>query len=395
METKVVEEEGAKLAVPAGSGEDPFHKLAFYNPKMSFNRSVSSLALGACNGLLGEFDKIWLVDGLCATGARGVRYALENSFVKKVFFVDANEHALKLCRKNLELNKLERRGVVLNSDLNEFFEEIDGTEETGKNKEVDFVEIDPFGTPATFLPSALEKTGGKNKRGLISVTATDLAALCGKEAKVCTRNYGSKPLKCSFSHEIALRILVNKIVEEAKKMGKNAAPIFSFYQGHAVKTICLVSDNNSLNSEEKLKNKIEKSKAGFVSLCRSCLGRKWGAKQEKKCACGNSMEIAGPLWLGEIAEKSFVEKMLELLPKREYSQQKQIQKMLCALKEEIGLPPFYFDLHELASKTRGPAPKNSEVIEKLEKQGFRVSATHFSPTGIRTDAPVEEIKKLF
>lgn len=382
-----VAEEGSKLIVPSGSEDDPFHKLAFYNPKMSFNRSVSSLALAALHETDSKFNKIVLLDGLCATGARGIRYALENSFVKKVFFVDANEHSLELLEKNLALNGLANKSVWVHSELNEFLE--------NSGEQFDFVEIDPFGTPAPFLEKAVEKIcfGGKADEGrgygVLSVTATDLAALCGKEEKVCVKNYGSKPLKCSFSHEIALRILVKKVVEAAEKLGRLAEPLFCFYHGHSVKTICRIS-------ELKEKKLVSEKNVGFVCFCRNCLSRTWGKTKVEKClSCGEKIDWAGPLWLGEASDKNLVEKMLELLKKRNYSEKKKIEKMLLSLKQEIGLPPFFYDLHEIAEKLSTFAPKTSEVIEKLKKAGFSASLTHCLPMGIRTDAPVKSVKEAF
>ncbi len=388
LETQQTTEEGAKLAVPSGSEKDPFHKLAFYNPRMSFNRSVSSLALAACNALDKKFDKITLLDGLCSTGARGIRYALENKFVKKVVFVDGNEHALELLEKNAKLNKLQKRSVLVHSDLNEFLE---NTEEA-----FDFIEVDPFGTPVPFLKNSLEKISfGKRKYGILSVTATDLAALSGKEQAMCVKNYSAKPMRCSFTHEISLRIVIAKIALEASALGLNAEPVFSFYQGHAVKTVCKISKavkgaNAKASAAKKLSENI-----GFVSLCRQCLHREWGKSKVEKCkACGGRMDWAGPLWLAETCRKEFIEKMIEIVKNRMYSDARQVKKMLSTMLAEFSLPPFFYDLHDLASKMGGLPPRNDEAIATLKAKGFSASLTHYDPKGIRTNAQVSEIALL-
>jgi tRNA (guanine26-N2/guanine27-N2)-dimethyltransferase len=46
------------------------------------------------------------------------------------------------------------------------------------------------------------------------------------------------------------------------------------------------------------------------------------------------------------------------------------------------------DLYNLAP------PKNQIIIEKLKEQGFEVSRTHFKPTAIRTNASVEEVRRI-
>jgi tRNA (guanine26-N2/guanine27-N2)-dimethyltransferase len=57
------------------------------------------------------------------------------------------------------------------------------------------------------------------------------------------------------------------------------------------------------------------------------------------------------------------------------------------------LTPFY-DLHELCSNMGTSSPKRDPVIEDIREKGYPVSRTHFSPTGFRTDAPIEDIKEI-
>jgi len=396
LETEATVEEKAKLVVPKGAAQDPFHKLAFYNPRMSFNRSISSLALSACGELLEGFHKIKAVDGLCATGARGVRYALENAFVNKVYFVDANPYATQLLRKNITANKLSRKAVVVEGELNEFF----GTQE---KHSFDFVEVDPFGTPVPFLQPAVQAV---RDGGVISVTATDLAALSGKEQATCIRNYASKPMRCGFTHDNALRIMMEKVSRTAAKDGRQAKPLFSFYQGHAVKTLMLLEKAPKTNKTKKANdsrvsktlNTANASNTGFISLCRNCLEHAYGQNKVEKCpACGTKMDYAGPLWLGRLCDDQFLAKMIELLPKKGFSQpnQNQIEKTLFALAAENTLPPFFFELHELASKIVRRPPKTADSVEALQKKGFTASTTHFSTTGIRTNATVKQIAETF
>ncbi|PSH01970.1 MAG: hypothetical protein BRC26_02685 [Nanohaloarchaea archaeon QH_8_44_6] len=57
------------------------------------------------------------------------------------------------------------------------------------------------------------------------------------------------------------------------------------------------------------------------------------------------------------------------------------------------LTPFY-DLHELCSIMGVQVPKREEVIGSIREKGYPVSRTHFSPTGFRTDAPIDDIKGI-
>lgn len=63
--------------------------------------------------------------------------------------------------------------------------------------------------------------------------------------------------------------------------------------------------------------------------------------------------------------------------------------------EEADGPPTFYDVHELAGRTGVSPPKIVELIPKFRKQGYFFSRTHFSGTGFRTDAPMDEIVEIF
>ena len=83
------------------------------------------------------------------------------------------------------------------------------------------VDIDPYGSPAVFLDSAVQciKEGGKVHVlaivcttkiislllmviGLLCVTCTDASVLCGNRSEVCFSKYGSVSLKTKYCHEM-------------------------------------------------------------------------------------------------------------------------------------------------------------------------------------------------
>ncbi|HLD75581.1 MAG TPA: hypothetical protein VI874_01060, partial [Candidatus Norongarragalinales archaeon] len=100
MKTVQVTEGSMRLFVPEESLTPPHKAAVFYNPNMAENRALSSLALGA---LLPDLNGSVLLDGFCACGARGIRYALDN-FLSKIVFLDANPDAMALARKNAKTN---------------------------------------------------------------------------------------------------------------------------------------------------------------------------------------------------------------------------------------------------------------------------------------------------
>ncbi|MBI5176736.1 tRNA (guanine(10)-N(2))-dimethyltransferase [Candidatus Micrarchaeota archaeon] len=368
-------EESAHLLVPAGSESDAFHKDVFYNPAMRLNRSLSSLALGAFirEGLL---EKPAVLDGLAATGARGIRYALENE-TGKVVFVDANPAAIPVLKKNIAKNKLAGKAKAVGDDLNAFL--------CKSWEKFDFVELDPFGSPVFFLNNAIRCV---SQKGILSVTATDLAKLCGKEQATCIRHYSSKPMRCPFSHELALRILIKKVVEAAAVHDVAAVPLFSFYHGHALKAF-FTCERRPQEASGLL------GQIAFAVLCRKCFHRGIEKFPPGKCPnCGAKTDCAGPLWAGETTRVGLSAKLIELNRKRNYADSKAIGKILEAINGENGLLPLFYDLHELSEKLSNHSPKTSEFVKKLRDAGFEAGATHYSPTGVKTNAPIGEMERL-
>jgi tRNA (guanine26-N2/guanine27-N2)-dimethyltransferase len=373
--TTRVREGAAELVVPNRSLTDPHHELAFYNPRMALNRSVSSLALGCALPSLygGE-----VLDGLCSLGARGLRYLLENPAVTRVTFVDANDHALPLLKRNLALNKIPRRKYRVEArDLNIALANSPGR--------FDAVELDPFGSPALYLESVLRRL---NKRALLSITATDLANLFGAKPRPAVRHYDARPLRTEYGHELALRILLGRIARSAAVYEYAAKPLLSFFEGHAAKAIVRV-ERSAPEADEVLKT------MGWVSHCPRCLHREAARLPKEECpSCGASYEHAGPLWLGALGEGAFLEAVERENRVRHYKDEERIGKLLAALREENALPLGFYDLHLLARRAGGRVPRTSAVVESLRAQGFRASATHVSPLGVKTDARAGEVLKV-
>ncbi len=78
----------------------------------------------------------------------------------------------------------------------------------------DVVDLDPYGTPAQLLDSAVQSVADG---GLLLVTATDMANLCGNNSVACFSHYGAYPLHRPYCHEQALRILLASLETTAAK----------------------------------------------------------------------------------------------------------------------------------------------------------------------------------
>jgi tRNA (guanine26-N2/guanine27-N2)-dimethyltransferase len=63
----------------------------------------------------------------------------------------------------------------------------------------DVIDLDPYGSPAEFLDGAVQSV---SDGGMLAVTCTDMAVLCGNHCEACYAKYGSMSLKGKFCHEM-------------------------------------------------------------------------------------------------------------------------------------------------------------------------------------------------
>ena len=114
----------------------------FYNPNMQLNRDISILI---CQHFLDiSKNKIIFLDGLAASGIRGVRFANELVGDFEIVVNDWDEESYSLIKKNIE--KYGFKNVEpCNMDLNVLLSE----------RNFDYIDIDPFGSPVYFIDSAL------------------------------------------------------------------------------------------------------------------------------------------------------------------------------------------------------------------------------------------------
>lgn len=88
----------------------------------------------------------------------------------------------------------------------------------------DVVDIDPYGSPTELLDMAVQSVA---HGGLMAVTATDMAVLCGNNAEACFTKYGSYSLHRDYNHEQALRILLACIAMHAARHKRVIEPVLS------------------------------------------------------------------------------------------------------------------------------------------------------------------------
>ena len=325
----------------------------FYNPVSAFNRSITVVLL---NSLPANQLRIGLP--MEATGVRGIRILKEVKKELVAEFNDISPQAAAAIRANLKLNKL--KAGVSNMDASQFL--------LG-SKGFDFIDVDPFGSPVPFLDAAVKRL---SRGGVLGVTATDTAPLAGTYPNACLRKYWAVPLRNSFMHETAVRILIRKVQLIGSQYDRCLTPIFSYYKDHYYR-LFLRCEKSKSRTDALLKQH------GWVLSCSKCLARFHSKDllQTKCLVCGARCEIAGPLWLGRLWELGLVKEMLK-------NCDDDTRPFIETVLSEARVSAIGFTtMGELGSRLRlGTIPKRGELIERLKAQGFRASQTHFSPEGI-------------
>ncbi len=350
-----------------GSIEIFSDKKTFFNTDAELVRDISVAVLAVFQKQFGK--EISVCDALSATGMRGLRYAKEVSGIKEVFLNDSNPIAVAAIKKNISLNKLKKICSASWKDANKLMQE----------RIFDFIDLDPFGSPAEFLDSAARSIFHK---GFVGITATDTAALCGSKPFAGLRKYGLLLRKTDFYQELGLRALITFSILTFARHDRAFIPVLSFAHKHYYRIFGKIAHAGEI---EKLLKQIN-----FVSYCRKCANRKFFA--ENICDfCKSKMEILGPIYLGKINDKSFCAEAENEIRKRNFKNSGLEIKLLRSLAEEAEAPPFYYELNLLCKLHKKNSQPIGKTIFNLKKKRFFVARTYLCPTAIRTSASLKEV----
>jgi len=383
METQIVDEGEVSLEVPklenyrkSSKEYVPSETEVFFNPVMEISRdlSVSSLQV-----LSRGIENLRICDALAGVGARGLRYSAEVKGVGKVVINDWEHEAAELIRRNVK-----RNGLSV-AEVRE--EEANGLLHNHRPR-FHVVDIDPFGTPVPFLDSSFSAI---SRRGIFLATATDTGPLCGAYRNACVRKYGAVPLRTPYSRELGLRIFIGSVQRRAAAYDLALRPALSHATQHFFRAHFQVSQG-AKKSDEVLREQ------GYVSHCFDCGRRVVNGglipRLPESCECGRDFEHSGPMWLGDFGDKDHLGKVIEDLKTRGFDLQGREEKLLKLCRAEVDGPATFYDLHEVSSRAGVSPPRFKAVIRDLEGRGFLVTRTHFSDTGIRTDASIEVLIEI-
>lgn len=386
-----------RLLVPAVSliGKVPPKVPAFFNPAAKLNRDISIVAYRAFMQDLKKSKKT-LADSFSGIGARALRVAVEAPEIEETHMNDINPIAIDLSKKAAELNSVTEK---CNFSINEVCKFLTArpTKENGAER-FGIVDLDPFGSPSQYIDCVLRAV---LDRGLISITATDTAVLCGVYRDVCFRKYYGRPINNHYANETALRLMTSLIALTASRLDLAIHPLFAHANLHYLRVYIEVSISSS--QANKVYDNI-----GYLRHCFRCGNRNVIMEYDKSevCElCGNGFSLGGKLWISRLFDKNFIKKMTSYYDNDELKNTTSnssdtntsndiIKKILAICLNEIDDIPHYFRADEISSKLKKSPRPLQNVIEKLSTAGYRASKTSLNTSAFKTDARIDQILSL-
>ncbi len=387
--TEKVKEGSAEVIVPkldafvSNSSEyAPSKAPVFYNPVMELNRDIAVLAVKSYQKMVNK--QISVCEPLASSGIRGVRLGVEVSDISQIVIGDINQKAIELANRNVHLNGLEAIISVNYMEANLLLSQYGVP-----RKRFDVIDVDPFGSPVPYLDASLRAL---RNSGLLALTATDLAPLCGVHSRACQRKYGGKPLRTEYCHELAVRLLSGCVAATAAKYDIGIRVLFSHSNDHYIRVYTQIK-YGAKKGDSSIAN------LGYILHCFNCFHREFTKKPFSKrienCPeCNSKMNWAGPLWLGDIFDERFCDLLVEENRHVAFKNSRKISKMITLVKTEATESATYFVIDKISDKLSLPVPSVFSLINKLHEKGFRAIPTHFNSRGIRSNAPALVIQEL-
>lgn len=377
-ETRIIQEGQASCTVS---------KSVFYNPVQEINRDLSILFLQCMANRHSGEQPIKLLESLAASGLRAARYATE--LPKDKFCLHANDHDVNAFQ-SLKDNLKELPVTVHCADACDLLR---------RQMMFNVVDIDPYGSPARFLESAVL---GLRRPGVLMLTATDAAVLCGAgpaQRACCLDRYSSLPLPNNSScHEFGIRILIYALAQHCARMNASLTPLLSMSVDFYFRLFVQLKRTQADSRNQML------DMCGYCIYCPNCRSTQIRSIRENEtlCAmtkcefCKTGLKTAGPLWIGQIHCQETVNEMLEqcLLADCKLHTKPRIVGILSIISEELNKSPLYFVPSHLCKCLKVITPSTRELRSAIVNAGYAVSSTHCSKEGLKTDAPYSVIWTL-
>lgn len=374
----------------------------FYNPVQETNRDFSVAMIKTFQKLREADQKtpggrnISILEALSATGLRTIRYWKEIDSVGKIVANDIDGAAVEAIRRNFEYNDLPGEVEVSHADATALM-----YQHRDEANKFDVVDLDPYGSAATFLDSAVQCV---RNGGLLCVTCTDLSVLCGNNVEVCYSKYGALALKGKHCHEMAIRIVLAAIDSHAARYQKYVRPLVSLQIDFYLRVFVRVFHSPLEVKKSSAKKSLVFKCSGCKSLAFQPLGSVQTQNKSVKCSpplfrftstcdqCGKLYHMGGPIWTDPIYDKAVLEAVKTELKTNssKYGTHQRLYGMLLALSEEIHEPLFH-NLAEMCHTLHVSTPPLATIKSILTNAGYSFSTSHTDPHAVKTNAPVSVV----
>ena len=379
-----------------------------------------------------------ILDALSASGMRAIRYAKELEGLSLVVANDYDASAVESIRRNVEFNGLSSSLVV----AKQADAAMTMMEHRSVSTRFDLVDLDPFGSPAAFLDSAVQSV---SDGGLLAVTCTDMAVLCGNHSEACFGKYGAMPLRGKHCHEFALRLVLGCLQTHAARHRRYIVPVVScsidFYVRLFVRVYtspqevkksasklshvyqCVGCESHWLQPIGKVVQRsatsvkftpatfsVPLAQAGEETNEQGGAGAAGGGGDGGSAAaegaqgsapvamccphCEGRLHIGGPIWHPPIHDPEFLDTMATHLRDEgatRYTSCKKLTGLVAAIADEIHDAPLFHTLHGMSKTLTCTSPSMQVMRSAIINAGYRVSQSHTNPLALKTDAPSEVV----
>lgn len=308
---------------------------------------------------VGPLGRGW--EMMAATGVRGLRVAQESLAFDVLVLSERGAQATRVVQRNAAQFGSPRFGVVRHD-----------AQRPVAVAAFDYVDLDPYGSPAPFVPAALDAL---RVPGILAVTATDMRVLAGVERGAAERRYGGVPLRGRLAPEAGLRLLLAFLQREASTRGAAIHPLLAYVRDHHVRA--------------------------YVRVERAAVPARPGeeppvARLDPATWPGPLLPPGGPygpMWVGPLFDPAVVGALQ--VPATAHDPEG-VTRLIDRLKGELAADrPFFYEANVLAHEEHRERPVGPDrVIEALRSHGWAAARSHVRDGAFRTTAPRREVVRL-
>jgi tRNA (guanine26-N2/guanine27-N2)-dimethyltransferase len=343
---------------------------AFYRPHSCTARELGLLAAAVHRAATGELR---VLDGMTGCGVRALRYVLEGN-ADWVWANDANPAIGPVLAQNLQQLSSHQFQITHHSA---HWVLADAQQ---RHDYFDLVDLDCFGSPAPYFHACL---GATRLGGLIYLTSTDGRTTSGHAPEQSLRHYGAYARAHPAAHEQGLRLIIGNLLQQASCQGRGIEPVFAFFSGQIERVMVRLVARATWSTEQ----------LGFLGYCHACGHYQtvdWRHLSRATCLHHDPalpLTLSGPLWLGPLHNRGFVEQMAAQAQIWNWPQRSRLLQIMGA---EAELPPYFFTLGEIGRRAKIDIPQRDRLIQTLQDRGYRASPTHINAQALKTDATFQE-----